>query len=463
MSTAYRLSWREMQNFRNDQNNTILQLTEQLGRLAHINMLGVKLHLICDPDMIRELLIKHSDQLHRDPFTRRVFDRFASGGLFLSEDEAWRRQRRLVQPVFHATHIQQYAQTFADYAQQMCSSWHPGQTRQLDREMMALTLRIICKTMFGADIEPVTARIGQLMQTIMTEAETQLRALMPAPKWLPTPGNVRQRRAVEAVQQLLTEIIQERKTKLAQSEDEGQDLLARLLLARDENGQPMSDRQVLDECVTIFVAGHETTAVALSWAWALLLQHPDALTKLQNEVRDALNGAPVTLEALTKLPYLEQVIKETLRLYPPAPGFGRTPTQAFSLNGTQYKPGDVLMFSIYALHRQAEFYPEPACFRPERFDTAAPQPPRYAYAPFGAGPRTCVGNHFALLEMQMVLASMVQSLDLALAADGPIEPVSLVTLRPRDGVKVVVKSPFPQNPAANAPISSAPSSTPISR
>ncbi|MEZ4657642.1 MAG: cytochrome P450 [Caldilineaceae bacterium] len=438
MTTTHRLGWREMQNFRHDQTNTVLQLTEQLGRLAHVNMLGVHMHLICEPDAIRELLIKHSDQLHRDPFTRRIFDRFVSGGVFMAEDEAWRRQRKLVQPVFHAAHIEQYAQTFVDYAQKMCATWQPGETRQLDQEMMALALRIICRTMFGADIDAVTARIGQLMQTIMAEAEAQLRAIMPAPKWLPTPGNVRQRRAVQEIQGLLMGIIQERKAKLALGDDGGNDLLARLLAARDEDGQPMSDQQVLDECLTVFVAGHETTAVALTWAWGLLLQHPAKLAKLKAEVLSALSDAPMSIAALEKMPYLNQVVKETLRLYPPAPGFGRTPTEPFSFNGAEYKPGDVLMFSIYALHRQKEFYPQPEEFRPERFGLDAEQPPRYAYAPFGAGPRTCVGNHFALLEIQMVLATMVQWLALSLAPNQKIEPVTLVTLRPQNGVRVCV-------------------------
>ena len=437
MTTAHRLGWREMQNFRHDQPNTILQLTEQLGRLAHVSMLGIQLHLICEPDAIRELLIKHADQLHRDPFTRRIFDRFVSGGVFMAEDEAWRQQRKLVQPVFHAAHIEQYAQTFADYAQNMCDSWQPGQTRRLDQEMMALALRIICQTMFGADIDGVIDRIGQLMQTIMAEAEAQLRALMPAPKWLPTPGNSRQRRAVQEIQQLLMEIIQERK---AQKDHDGDDLLARLLLARDEKGNAMSDQQVLDECLTVFVAGHETTAVALTWAWVLLLQHPDKLEKLQQEVHNTLNGASMHLGALAQMPYLNQVVKETLRLYPPAPGFGRTPTEPFSLNGSEFKPGDILMFSIYALHRQKDFYPHPEQFQPERFAADAEQPPRYAYAPFGAGPRTCVGNHFALLEIQMVLATMVQFLEISLAPNQQIEPVTLVTLRPRDGVRIRVHS-----------------------
>lgn len=443
MTTAHRLGWRQMQNFRRDQPNAVLQLTDQLGRLAHVNMLGVHIHLICEPDAIRELLIKHGDQLHRDPFTRRIFDRFVSGGVFMAEDEAWRRQRKLVQPVFHAAHIEQYAQTFADYAQKMCATWRPGETRQLDQEMMALALRIICRTMFGADIDAVTPRIGQLMQTIMTEAEAQLRAIIPAPKWLPTPGNVRQRRAVEEIQGLLMSIIQERKAKLAQGDDGGHDLLARLLLARDEDGQPMSDQQVLDECLTVFVAGHETTAVALTWAWVLLLQHPAKLAILQREVHDALDGAPMHVAALARMPYLSQVVKETLRLYPPAPGFGRTPTAPFSFNGTEFKTGAVLMFSIYALHRQEEFYPQPEQFRPERFGPDEVQPPRYAHAPFGAGPRTCVGNHFALLEIQMVLATMVQSLELSLAPDQQIEPVTLVTLRPRDGVRVCVEGVAP--------------------
>jgi cytochrome P450 len=272
----------------------------------------------------------------------------------------------------------------------------------------------------------------------MSEAEAQLRFGLPLPDWLPTPGLRRQKRGVAALKAILQEIIHEHQRQLAQG-DNPADLLAMLLTARDEAGQPLSEEQILDECLTIFVAGHETTAVALTWAWVLLLKHPAVLAKLTDEVDTAIGNTPVTYDALSQMPFLTQVVKEVLRYYPPAPGFGRTPLETITVNGHTFKPGDTIIVSIYTLHHQADFYPDPERFRPERFADDAEQPSRYAYIPFGAGPRTCIGNAFAMLELQVVLATMVQSLRLALAPDQTIVPETLVTLRPKDGVQVRVE------------------------
>lgn len=442
MSTAqykpYSLSWQEFQAFRRNQLDTIVRLTQQLGRVAHVKIFGANVHLISEPDVIRELLVKHAHQLHRDPITSQIFGRMIGQGVFIAEDGAWQRQRKLIQPVFHAAHIHDFAATFATYAQEMCAGWAVGTTQQLDQEMMALALRIICKTMFGIDIADQTARIGELMQIVMSEAEAQLRFGLPLPDWLPTPGLRRQKRAVAALKAILREIVRDHQRQLAEGKEPA-DLLSMLLTARDEAGQPLSEEQILDECLTIFVAGHETTAVALTWAWVLLLQHPAVLATLTAEVDAAIGNTPATYDALSRMPYLSQVVKEVLRCYPPAPGFGRTPLEPFTINGHTFKPGDTLIVSIYTVHHQAAFYPNPESFRPERFAADAEQPPRYAYIPFGAGPRTCIGNAFATLEMQVVLATMVQSLRLSLAADQEIVPETLVTLRPKGGVRVRVE------------------------
>lgn len=434
----YTLRWHEFQAFRHNQLDAIVRLTQQLGRVAHVKLLGANLHLVSEPDVIRELLVKHAHQLHREPITTQIFGRIIGQGVFIAEDRTWQRQRKLIQPVFHAAHIQEFAATFASYAQTMCAGWAVGTVRQLDQEMMALALRIICKTMFGTDIANQSNRIGALMQTIMAEAETQLRFGLPIPNWLPTPGLRRQKRAVAALKAILLALIHDHQRQLTEGNDPA-DLLAMLLTARDETGQPLSEEQILDECLTIFVAGHETTAVALTWAWVLLLEQPAVLESLTTEVDAAVGSAPVTLDALSRMPYLAQVVKETLRCYPPAPGFGRTPLEPFTINGHNFKPGDTILVSIYALHHQADFYPEPETFRPERFAADAEQPPRYAYMPFGAGPRTCIGNAFAMLELQVVLATMVQSLRLSLAPGQQVVPETLVTLRPKGGVRVRVE------------------------
>ncbi len=439
MPNPYSLNWREFQEFRRNQLGAFFRLTEQLGRVAHIKIFGTSLHLVSEPDVIRELLVKQTQKLHRDPITTQIFGRLIGQGVFIAEGEAWQRQRKLIQPVFHAAHIDDFATIFADYTRAMCRGWPVNTTQQLDQEMMAVALRIICKTMFGTDVAEQSARIGALMQIAMREAEAQLRFGLPLPNWLPTPGLRRQKRAIAAIKAILLEIIHEHQHRLAQGDDPA-DLLSMLLSARDEAGKPLSEAQVLDECLTIFVAGHETTAVALTWAWYLLLTHPPVLDKVTAEVDAAVGKAPITYTTLSQMPYLTQVVKEVLRFYPPAPGFGRTPTEAFTVNGHTFKPGDTMIISIYTLHHQADFYPDPEVFRPERFAADAEQPHRYAYIPFGAGPRTCVGNAFAMLEMQVVLATMVQSLRLSLAPDQEIVPETLVTLRPRDGVRVRVES-----------------------
>ena len=438
MNQPYTLSWREFQEFRRNQLDSFYQLTQKLGRVAHIKIFGATIFLISEPDVIRELLIKQSRNLHRDPITRQILGRMIGQGVFIAEDEAWQRQRKLLQPIFHAAHIQDFTHIFASHAHEMCKTWQVGETKQLDQEMMGLALRIICQTMFGTDVSSHTSRIGTLMQQAMIEAEAQLRLGLPIPNWLPTPGLLRQKRAVTTIKEILRGIIHDHQRQLAQGNNGNFDLLSMLLMARDEDGEPLNEEQILDECMTIFVAGHETTAVALTWTWALLLQHPAILTRLTNEIATTLGGQPITYEALSQLPYLTQVIKEALRFYPPAPGFGRSPTAPFSVNGTTFKPGDTIIVNIFTVHHQADFYPDPDHFRPERFADGEEQPPRYAYIPFGAGPRTCIGNAFAMLEMQVVLATMIQSLRLSLSPNQEIVPETVVTLRPKHGVKVQV-------------------------
>ncbi len=443
MSKPYQLGWREFQHFRHNQLDSFYRLTAKLGRVVHLRIFGKNVYLISEPEVIRELLVRQSNHLHRDPVTTQVLGRIIGNGLFIAEDGAWQRQRKLVQPVFHAAHIQDYVDCFAEQARAICASWQPGTTQQLDQEMMGLALRIICQTMFGSDVSAQVREIGTLMQRAMVEAEAQLRLGLPLPDWLPLPGLRRQRRAVNGIKALLLTLIHQEQMRLASGGDPNGTLLSMLLSARDEEDQPLSDMEVLDECMTIFVAGHETTAVALTWAWLLLLQHPPMLAKLQDEIHQTIGNRPITHADLDNLPYLGQVVKETLRFYPPAPGFGRTPTERFTVQGTTFQPGDTLIVNIYTVHHQADFYPDPETFRPERFAPTAAQPPRYAYLPFGAGPRTCIGNAFAMLEMQVVLATMIQSLTLSLAPGQTFEPETVVTLRPRNGVAVHVEAAHP--------------------
>lgn len=434
MSKRHRLSWSEIQQFQKDQLNTMLRLFEKHGRVAQLNMLGQNLTLVCEPEIIQKLLIKHPHQLHRDPFTHRVFKRMVGEGVFIAEGETWRKKRKLIQPIFHAAHIHDFTNAFAKHTEEMMTGWPVGEGIQLDQEMMGLALRIICQTMFGTKIDALVPYISQLMHQITQQAEAQLRP--PLPDWVPTLGMWQQRQAVQQLRALLLEVIHTRQAEIKQGTTVEPDLLTMLLTAVDEDGQPLSDLEVLDECLTIFVAGHETTAVAMTWIWVLLLQHPDVLLRLKQDVARSLGPSPITYEKLAEIPYLAQIVKEALRLYPPAHGFGRTPTESFSIDGVDFNKGDVVIVSSFSLHRQEEFFVDPLTFNPNRFHPDNAQPGKYTYLPFGAGSRTCIGNAFASLEMQVILATMLQRVELSLVPGQAFTPKIEVTLRPENGVKV---------------------------
>lgn len=437
MSKRHRLTWNEIQQYQKDQPTMMLKLIERFGPVTELNMMGVNLTFIADPDMIQKLLIKHAHQLHRDPFTFRVFRRMVGNGVFIAEDESWRKKRKLIQPIFHAAHIHDFVDAFAKQAKDMVQSWRVGDSFQIEDEMMGLALRIICETMFGTKIDTLVPTISQLMREIMQQAEAQLRP--PVPDWFPTFGMWQQRKSVKKLRALLLDIIHQRQADIAQEKTIESDLLTMLLTAVDEDGNPLTDVEVLDECLTIFVAGHETTAVAMSWTWALLLQHPDILNRLKHDIEQRLGDDPISHDRLVEIPYLAQVVKESLRLYPPAHGFGRTPTETFTIDGHEFNKGDIVIVSTYSLHRQERFYPDPLTFDPDRFAADREQPPRYAFIPFGAGSRTCIGNAFAMLEMQVILATMVQHVELSLEAGQQFEPNMEVTLRPQNGVRVRVE------------------------
>jgi cytochrome P450 len=309
-----------------------------------------------------------------------------------------------------------------------------GETLAVDQALTQLTLRIIAKTMYDVDLATETAVIGQNMKELLTVMEAQLKMTVNPPAWVPTKLNRRYNKAYQNITDLLRGIIRLRQTE---ARDHG-DLLSMLLSVRDEEGSPMPEQQVLDECLTLFVAGHETTAAALTWAWYLLAQHPDVAQQLYDRIDEVLGDEPLTFEKLSSLPLLEAVIKETLRLYPPAFGFGRQVQEPFTAVGYDFPKNAVILFNSYVTHRRADLYEEPDAFRPERFLDKATEPDRYAYFPFGAGPRICLGNMFAMLEAQVILATMMQQVQLQLAVTKPVELDTLVTLRPKEALLMQV-------------------------
>ncbi|MDJ0752315.1 MAG: cytochrome P450 [Ardenticatenaceae bacterium] len=430
-----KLTFADLKRLQTNQIEFLYDVQEKHGGIAHYKMLGVNLFFINDPQLIRELLIKNPHHTHRDPLTTNVLRRVTGDGVFIAEGEKWRRQRKLVQPAFHAVRIRRYAAIMAEYTTSMMAGWEDGQVVAVDEAFTKLTLRIIARTMYGVDIDAQTEKFGRLMQEMATIAESHLKMTIVPPEWLPTAKNRRQKQIRAEVEALLREVIHDRR----QNPEANDDLLSMLLLARDEEGRPMDDRQLLDECLTLFFAGHETTAALLTWATHLLSSSEDVMSKLRQELRDVLGDRTIQYEDIARLPYLEAVLKETLRLYPPAYGFGRTAVEPFSIGDHHFPKRSVILVSTYITHHRPDLFPDPERFCPERFLDPDQQPDRYAYLPFGAGPRVCVGNMFAMMEASIILATLVQRVRLTRADTQPVVMDTRVTLRPRDPLRMRVE------------------------
>lgn len=434
-SKLRRVGLKEILASRNDSAGFMLKMAETYGGIASMSFMGIELHYISDPDMVRELVINHPQHLHKDFITTPIFKRIVNNGIVTAEDEHWKRQRKIMQPAFHAMRIQSYAGVMALYTQEMVDSWQTGQEINLTKAMKQLTQRIIAKTMYNVDVQEQLDQIDHLMYTLFTEAESQLKSRIPVPAWVTTtPSRWRQARAAKKARALLQEIIDERR---ASGDDKG-DLLSMLLQVRYDDGTPMSDEQLLDECITMFVAGHETTASTMIWVWYLLTQHSDIATKIYAEVDSSLGKQPVTFDTLADMPYGEMVVKEALRIYPPAAGFVRTPLQDIEVEGHLFRKGSLIALSIYAMHHLEHLFPQPERFWPERFGPDQPQPHRYAYVPFGAGSRSCMGNMFAMMEAQVILATMAKNVVLELTDGQTVERDSLFTMQPKQPLWVRV-------------------------
>jgi cytochrome P450 len=320
--------------------------------------------------------------------------------------------------------------------------------------MMRLTLEIVAKVLFNADVAGVVEEVGRSLEAIMVQ-NSRGKMLIPFLAGLPTPGNLRYRKAVNRLEEIVYDIIRERR---ASGRDAG-DLLSMLLAARDEDGSRMSDQQLCDEFITLKLAGHETTAIALTWAWHLLSQHPEVEEKLAAEFRGVLRGRSPEVEDLPRLTYTDTVVKESLRLYPPAFAMGRTALMDFEVGGFIIPKGATIVFSQWVVHRDPRFYDEPERFKPGRWTPEfVRQLPKFAYFPFGGGPRFCIGASFAQMEAVMLLAAIAQRFKLTLVPGQTIERLPAITLRPKGGVQVMLsrRQPVPQPAFASQARPSAP-------
>ncbi|MDQ3911883.1 MAG: cytochrome P450 [Actinomycetota bacterium] len=363
-------------------------------------------------------------------------------GLIVSEGDFWRRQRRLAQPAFHRKRIAGLASLMVAETEAMlerCAPSSRGQDEPFDvhREIGGLTLRIVAKALFGADVgEDAVGRISEAQTFLNGYVDSRMGAFPKLPHRIPTPNNVRYRRALKDLEGTVYSLIDGRR-----SNGGSEDLLSMLLEARDEEtGQGMGDVQLRDEVMTLLIAGNETTAVALSWAWYLLSRYPEVKQRLHGEVDAVLRGRAPTFEDLPRLPYTAAVLKEAMRLYPPAWIFSRRPIEDDEIGGYRVPAGITVLISPYVTHRNPLYWEDPEAFDPERFDEELPTGrPEFAYLPFGGGPRKCIGDRFALTEGVLILATVAQRYNLRLVSGRKVAPEPLVTLRPKGGVPVVLE------------------------
>lgn len=390
-----------------------------------------------NPEIIYQVTVEQAAHFHKDEDyknTRHGLARFLGNGLLVSDGEFWRRQRRLVAPALHARRIESYADTMVQYALQVMDSWRDGVRLDISREMTRLTMLIVAKTLFNADVSGDVQRVGKALEVIQRHFVDTRAALLPA--WVPTPAERRARRAKRDLDDIIYRIIGDWR---AVGQDRG-DLLSMLLLARDDDDRGMTDVQVRDELVTLLLAGHETTANTLNWTWYLLAQHPEAEARLHAELDAVLAGRPPTLADLERLPYTEMVIKEALRLYPPAWGFGRMAIEDIEIAGYPIAKGSSLNILLYFTHRDPRWWDEPDAFRPERFSPESEaRIPKYAYLPFGGGPRVCIGNSFAMMEARLLLATLASRYRLELEPGQRVEMLPLITLNPKGGLPMTLR------------------------
>jgi cytochrome P450 len=393
---------------------------ERYGDVVALRIGGWPALFLNHPAHFEYVLLENNRNFIKHTFFWRHVTEIFGTGLLTAEGSAWLRQRRLMQPAFHRERVAAYGATMTAYAERMLDRWAEGD-RDVHHDLMHLTMEIATKTLFGAELSDEAAEeIGAAFNSTIVEIANRFRRPVKIPRWLPLPSNIRYARAVERLDHLVYEMLEQKRRAPGSNRN---DLLSMLMEARDEDGSAMEEKQIRDEAITIFLAGHETTAIALSWTLHLLARHPD----VQEELAADLDS-----------PLLSHVINESMRLYPPAYAFGREAIGDCEIGGYRVPAGTTIFISPWVSHRDKRWFDDPLLFRPERWENdLGKRLPRFAYLPFGGGPRICIGNSFALMEASLILAAMLRRYRFAQPA-GWIEPFPSITLRPADGMPMTV-------------------------
>ncbi len=414
----------------------MIAMNRDYGDIVHWKIGPQHIYLFSHPDLIRDVLVTHQKNFHKSRGLERA-KRLLGNGLLTSEGDFHLRQRRLAQPAFHRQRIAAYAGTMADYAGRTSARWRDGDTLDMHAEMMRLTLGVVSKTLFDADVDSEAGEIGDALTTAFESFNLAMLPFTELLEKLPLPAVRRFNAARDRLDSTIYRMIAERRG----SEVDRGDLLSMLLMATDAEGDGggMDDTQLRDEALTIFLAGHETTANALTWTWYLLSQHPEVEARMHAEIDSALQGRAPAYEDLAALPYTRMILAESMRLYPPAWAVGRRALQSFDASGFIIPAKSVVLMSQYIMHRDPRYFPDPDQFDPERWTPEAQAArPKFSYFPFGAGTRICIGEQFAWMEGILLIAALAQRWRMRLEPDQLVEVQPLITLRPRHGMRMVL-------------------------
>jgi cytochrome P450 len=418
-------------------------LKRRYGDAVYLRFGPYRAYTFFHPDAVREVLVSKAKHFRRFPRPMQVLAQWNGNSVLITEGDEWLRQRRMVQPAFHVGRFDRYASCMVAATRQRLESWlrimetTGSLEMEIDQQMTGLTLEIIARTMFDAEVSADASDLGRAVAVLSEIAVKEMQSPWTSPDWLPLPHKRRKRWAIKRLDETVRRFIRERR---AAGVDRG-DLLSMLLLAVDEEGDGgrFTDEQARDQCMTLLIAGHDTTAAGLTWLFYCLARHPQASALVHQELDAVLGGRAPAAADLARLRYTERVVKETLRLYPPAVGvFARQAVDDVDIAGYTLPAGSLVQLFSYICQRDPRWFPEPERFDPDRFLPERQRAlPVFAYFPFGGGPRVCVGNAFATMEMTLVAATLLQHFNVELAAgQGEPELAALMSLRPKDGVRV---------------------------
>lgn len=411
-------------------------LEQAYGGVSTFDMGPTETVVVTDPPLIEEVLVTDADRYRKPNLAGEALDALLGEGLLLSEGETWERQRELLAPAFGMDRLAGMADRITDRAETMIEDWEPGASIDIERTMTHVTLDVILDVMVGVELPPDRVEaIQEALVPVGARFEPDPRRFA-VPDWVPMPGDRRFDTAIETLDTVVEEILDRRRETVASDEDHA-DVAALLLDAQDRDA--VSGDQVRDELVTVLLAGHDTTALSLSYTWALLSEHPAVTDRVHREVDDVVGDAAPGIEHVRSFEFTEWVLQEAMRLYPPVYTLFRTPTEPVEIAGYEVRPGSNVMLPQWAVHRSDRYWTDPNTFRPARFRPAErADRPTFSYFPFGGGPRRCIGSHLAMLEATLIVATVAKEYRLEFEGSLPIALQPSITAHPRDGLAMTV-------------------------